>query len=73
VDVPYDTLPYRILHDPSGDEAEAATRNAAITAARTLLEDNQGDGQCRIFRGRWVVDMVWLHDEVLKHTDMKER
>jgi hypothetical protein len=54
---------YTVRHDPSGDEAEADSKDAAILAARTLLEDNGWDGHCRIFDGdpeRGVVtDMVW--------------
>jgi len=54
---------YTVQHDPSGDEAEADSKDAAITTARTLLEDNEWEGHCRIFDGdpelRNVVDMVW--------------
>lgn len=58
--------PYTIRHDPSGDEAEADSRDAAFLAARQLLEDNDFEGQCRIFQGdperKQVVDMVWADD-----------
>jgi hypothetical protein len=54
--------PYTIRHEPSGDEAEAESRDAAIVAARTLLEDNEFAGSCRIFRGEDVLDVVWADD-----------
>jgi len=57
------THQFRIDHQPSGDEAEADTKDAAIVAARTLLEDNEFSGQCRIWRGPDVIDMVWADDE----------
>jgi hypothetical protein len=54
---------FTIRHDPSGDESEADTKEAAILAARTMLEDNDWNGQCRIFEGDpdlgRVRDMVW--------------
>jgi hypothetical protein len=57
---------FTIRHDPSGDEAEADTKGAAVTAARTLLEDNGWEGHCRIFEGDpdlgRVRDMVWATD-----------
>jgi hypothetical protein len=54
---------YRIEHDPSGDEAEAVDRASALLAARTLLADNEFSGQCRIFEGPRVLDMVWADNE----------
>lgn len=56
------TYEYRITHEPSGDEAEADTKDAAVVAARTLLEDNEFSGSCRIWRGSDVVDVVWAND-----------
>lgn len=53
---------YRIEHQPSGDEADAEGKEAAILAARTLLEDNEFQGSCRIFAGEAVVDVVWADD-----------
>ena len=53
---------YTIKHEPSGDEAEAQTRDAAVVAARTLLEDNEFEGSCRIFDGPAVLDVVWAND-----------
>lgn len=53
---------FRITHEPSGDEAEAETKDAAIVAARTLLEDNEFSGSCRVWRGPLVVDVVWADD-----------
>lgn len=66
-------MTYRITHSPSGDEAEALTGEAALVAARTLLEDNEFVGQCRIERGEITVDMVWA-DNALSyvHLDIKE-
>lgn len=57
-----DYHPFTIQHDPSGDEAEADSREAATLAARTLLEDNGFAGQCRVFWGDRVVDVVWADD-----------
>lgn len=66
-------LAYTISHDPSGDEAEAETRAAAVVAARTLLEDNGFEGQCRVFHGSDVVDVVWADTaESFTHIQMKE-
>jgi hypothetical protein len=67
---------FTVRHDPSGDECEADSRDAAILAARTLLEDNEFDGQCRIFEGdperRRVVDMVWAdRPTAYKHLDTR--
>jgi len=54
-----DSCRFRITHEPSGDEAEAQTRDAALLAARTLLEDNEFEGSCRIWEGPDVLDVVW--------------
>ena len=56
------THQYRITHEPSGDEAEADSKDAAVVAARTLLEDNEFEGSCRIWQGPNVVDIVWAND-----------
>lgn len=50
---------FLVTHDPSGDEAEADTKDAAILAAKTLLQDNELEGTCRIWQGREVIDVVW--------------
>jgi hypothetical protein len=55
--------PFTVRHDPSGDEAEADTREAATLAARTLLEDNDWNGQCLVLQGKKVLDMVWADDD----------
>lgn len=63
-------LPFRITHEPSNDEAEAETKEAAIVAARTLLEDNEFRGSCRIWRGEEVVDVVWHRSDGWTHTSL---
>jgi len=50
---------FRIEHQPSGDEAEADNRDAAILAAKTLIADNDDTGTCRVFYGGGVVAVVW--------------
>lgn len=50
---------YVITHQPSGDEAEAETEEAAITAARTLLLDNEDEGTCRIWLWGCVKAVMW--------------
>ena len=54
---------YIIKHNPSGDEAEADTKDAAILAARTLLADSGFVGHCNLWEGTNVIDMVWADDE----------
>lgn len=56
---PEDSHRFTIRHDPSGDEAEADSRDGAVLAAKTLLADNEGEGQCRIWDGPNVIDVVW--------------
>lgn len=41
--------PFTITHQPSGDEAEAETFDAAVVAGATLIQDNDGTGTCRIW------------------------
>ena len=65
---PEDTHRYRVTHQPSGDEAEADTREAAALAAKTLLNDNGGEGTCRVWEGQYVVDVVWSNgDDSVTH------
>jgi len=56
---PEDSHRFRITHQPSGDEAWADSKDAAVLAAKTLLSDNGEDGTCRIWEGSNVVDVVW--------------
>lgn len=58
---------FTITHEPSGDECEADSRDAAILAATTLLADNDNEGSCRIFEGSSVLDVVWAHDDGITH------
>lgn len=53
---------YEIEHQPSGDWAEAEGPRAAISAARTLITDNDGEGTCRIKIGKEVRAIVWPGD-----------
>ena len=65
---------YRIDHQPSGDWAEAQSREAAETAAETLLEDNDQEGTCRVWHCQRLVDVVWIGPYgVFMHTSMRER
>ena len=67
-------LAFRIEHQPSGDEAEAETYDAALVAARTLLEDNEFEGSCRIFNGLDVADVVWADNaEHYTHVQLNGR
>jgi hypothetical protein len=43
--------PFRIVHHPSDDEAEAESMAAARVAAETLIKDNEWRGSARIWRG----------------------
>jgi len=51
--------PFTITHDPTGDEAEAHTFEAAVTAAATLLTDNDNTGTCRIWEQGKVRSVVF--------------
>jgi hypothetical protein len=55
-------LPFSVTHSPSGDLAEAPDEEAAVVAARTLLDDHSRSGHCVIHRGAAWVDMVWADD-----------
>lgn len=52
-------LPFTITHQPSGDEAEAESEQAALLAASTLLKDNDSQGTCRIWNEGKLHRVVW--------------
>lgn len=62
-------MTYVIEHQPSGDVAEADDPAGALCAARTLLDDNEREGTCRVFHGRHVRAIVWPG----KHADEQYR